>query len=396
MKARMENPLRQLRRRRAQRRRNPERYLGKSIWEAFLLVLAIVLYLGDVGSDIWAAYRYCVDEEYFFFGMTIGIVMFAWLFVFAVDMFQYFYALQDVCQYWCSGCKTTRWRDCHNYDNIDSQTLMASSLRLVEAYLESGPQMVLQFYIIVHDGATFAGNPLTFAAQRLSIVTSLLGVASATYSYYSHSIKYCVKDVRHKDEIDRDSSIITTLELDLGDKILLFFWHLGIISARVLALGLFATAFSWWVFVVVGIHMSIVALWAILKEKTSLCFRPQTFLFKVVASFVYVFQYFNSGAAYGMGLGWDWAYMMKPYKLMYVLMAIENVVMLTLWSFSVVDVWLWYKILIYLFLDLEFFIIGIVSMLMFQRCVQNKMEPNAYFSCSVPLYARKIQINDVL
>ncbi|CAG0897360.1 unnamed protein product [Darwinula stevensoni] len=322
-----------------------------------------------------ALYRYYVDKEYFFFGMTIGIVIFAWLFAFAVDMLmfladmkdmhylsrfplewlvrilfdllmmapllRYFYTLQDICQYWCSGCTTT-WGKIHR-KHTDYQREMASFLLLVETYIESSPQMVLQFYIIVHDGATFAGNPLTFAAQWLSIVTSLLGVASATYSYYSNSAKYRIKKVGDGGtEIDSDWTI---LELDFfWDKFLLFFWHL---AARVLALGLFATTFSWWVFVIVGIHMSIVAPWAILKEMKSSRLRKFIKIFFV--SFIFVFQYRIAG--------WDW----EPFTLMYVLMAVENVAMLTIWSFNVVDVWLCYKILICL-LDLLFFIIGIVSM----------------------------------
>ncbi|CAG0906114.1 unnamed protein product [Darwinula stevensoni] len=47
-----------------------------ALYDAFFIVYSIFTYLLDIGSDIWLAHRYYVLEDYAFFGLTIGIVIF--------------------------------------------------------------------------------------------------------------------------------------------------------------------------------------------------------------------------------------------------------------------------------------------------------------------------------
>ena len=72
-----------------------------------------------------------------------------------------------------------------------------------------------------------------------------------------------------------------------------FVWRFFTIGARVLAMALFATQFTYWVFVLVGCHWIVMIVWVLL-QRTHFCnTKCQEYIFNVVSATIYIFCYLN-------------------------------------------------------------------------------------------------------
>ncbi|XP_035690120.1 XK-related protein 4-like [Branchiostoma floridae] len=143
---------------------------------------------------------------------------------------------------------------------------------LVEAMLESIPQLCLQLYIVISTGEQVS------VLKVITMVASLLAAVKAVVTaWYFNSIN----------KADRAFSCGFVTRL-----ILLTLWKVVELSTRVLAVGLFASAFKPWIALPIGVHWLIMTVTLIcIDENCRTCpgmmFAP---LFMAVDTFSTIFS----------------------------------------------------------------------------------------------------------
>ncbi|XP_071486695.1 XK-related protein 6-like [Diadema antillarum] len=171
-------------------------------------------------------------------------------------------------------------------------------LRLLEAFMESAPQLVLQVYIMVETEELYW---LTAA----SALVSLSSLAWALEAYHK-----ALRDSR----TDRKNITYVAVALRMA-------WRLFTITSRVIAMALFAAIYEWWVFVVAGAHWLVITVWLVWQETTFCDTKFEEVLFDCVMGFIHIFCFFNvkEGATRYRAL------------LFYTVIFVENTVMFGLW-----------------------------------------------------------------
>ena len=153
-------------------------------------------------------------------------------------------------------------------------------LRLFECFLESAPQLVLQLYIMAYNRRfELKGDLFTAIAAGSSLVSLAWAIVAYTKAL--------------RDFIGNEAS------LSWVGFFLQIMWRMCMVASRVVALVLFASHYTNWLFLVVAIHWFIMTVWLIF-QRTRFCVdeygNPHYFreyLFDLVIGFVYIFCFFN-------------------------------------------------------------------------------------------------------
>lgn len=155
-----------------------------------------------------------------------------------------------------------------------------SMLRLFECFLESAPQLVLQLFIMAYNKRFDAESDwlTVFAAG-----SSLLSLAWAIVGYTKALRDFLGQGESH-------SWVGLFLQI---------IWRMCMVASRVVALVLFASYYTIWLFVVVAVHWLMMTTWLIF-QKTRFCVDDEgtrhlcrEYLFDAVIGFVYIFCFFN-------------------------------------------------------------------------------------------------------
>lgn len=149
-------------------------------------------------------------------------------------------------------------------------------LRLIHAFCQAAPMLLLQLYLIWHEPGLDTVSDL----MKVSTVLSLFSVCWALASFSKHIRRQNV----HK-------LVLTWLGV-----IFQFFWRIGTVTSRFLALSLYAMAYQYWVFVVLFLHWFCMLLWLISPknifhgEKMS---PVKKVSYSAIVAVVYTFCYIN-------------------------------------------------------------------------------------------------------
>ena len=142
-----------------------------------------------------------------------------------------------------------------------------SFLRLMESFLESAPQVVLQLYILV----VLKQPPLWYLIiTPISILVSIMSLALSVADYISAS-----KDVTHYDPAPNKEK---KPRLSWLGYFAVIFWHFFMILARGLAFSLFATVYGPYVLVMAGVHYLIMVYWMYWQKARIFKRRPEDFV----------------------------------------------------------------------------------------------------------------------
>uniref|UniRef100_A0A8C8ZFD8 XK-related protein n=2 Tax=Lemuridae TaxID=9445 RepID=A0A8C8ZFD8_PROSS len=290
------------------------------------IVLALLVFFGDVGTDLWLALDYYRKGDYTFFGLTLFFVLvpsllvqslsFRWfvqdytggglgaveglssrgppmmgagygrpatpgaqrLCRLSVWIWQTVIHLLQMGQVWryirtmYLGIQSQRrkehqrrfyWAMMYEYADVNM-------LRLLETFLESAPQLVLQLCIMIQKNSAET-------LPCVSSVTSLMSLAWVLASYHK-----LLRDSRD----DKKS-------MSYRGALLHLFWRLFTISSRVISFALFASIFQLYFGIFVVVHWCAMAFW-IIHGGTDFCMSKwEEILFNMVVGIVYIFCWFN-------------------------------------------------------------------------------------------------------
>ncbi|XP_068625122.1 uncharacterized protein [Battus philenor] len=169
-------------------------------------------------------------------------------------------------------------------------------LRLVHAFCEAAPMLLLQLHILLKDSNhepvnEFGVTPepsidepsANKAFAELNVISASLSMFSVCWALASFS-----KNVRLQN--------VHRLVLTWLGVIFQFLWRLGTISARICALTVYALVYEYWVFLVIGLHWVSMFLWLISPKNVfhgERISRPRKTYLSALIAFVYVFAYIN-------------------------------------------------------------------------------------------------------
>lgn len=156
-----------------------------------------------------------------------------------------------------------------------------SMLRLLQGFLQSGPQLVLQLYILLQR------YPFDWKTDWLigaTAGTSLLSMVWAILAYGKS-----LRDFRRQGS-----------RLSLPGLILQLLWRITMVTSRVVAMVLFASYFEHWLFSAIGLHWVIMSTW-LFCQRTRYCTDEdgrehpcRERLFCSIIGFMYIFCFFNT------------------------------------------------------------------------------------------------------
>ncbi|KAM6928839.1 XK-related protein 7 isoform 1-T1 [Lycodopsis pacificus] len=143
-------------------------------------------------------------------------------------------------------------------------------LRLLEAFLKSAPQLVLQLSIMIH------GN-IVLPLQGLSASASLVSLAWMIASYQK-----VLRDSRD-DKLPMSYKAVITQML----------WHFFTIGARTVAFALFASVFQLYFGIFIVSHWCVMTFW-IIQGETDFCMSKwEEIIYNMVVGIIYIFCWFN-------------------------------------------------------------------------------------------------------
>ncbi|CAL8234838.1 unnamed protein product [Boreogadus saida] len=168
----------------------------------------------------------------------------------------------------------SRWRGDHErhhfYWSMMFQSADISMLRLLESFLKSAPQLVLQLSIMVQARQVL---PL----QGLSASASLISLSWMIASYQK-----VLRD-------SRDDKLPMTYKA----VIIQILWHLFTIGARTMAFALFASVFQLYFGIFIVAHWCIMTFW-IIQGETDFCMSKwEEIIYNMMVGIVYIFCWFS-------------------------------------------------------------------------------------------------------
>lgn len=304
--------------------------------DAASLLFSMCSYFLDLVVDIAVAVFHYLNEDYWYSALTLAFVIvptlittsisFRWYVVdsklensepvsktrwtcrFLFHIFQ----IAPVLRYYESlqyGLRFRNTKDPEEKRNVYMKMIYedadATMLRLFESFMESAPQLMLQMYILTKNYPFDDYEYWTTIAQTLSISSSLISISWSLVSYSK------------------------CLRISLPNKVPMTYWSLGVmflweffsITARMIALALFTSAFVHYVGFVCLTHWAIMTLWIITMQTSFCSTRCEELGFNAVLGVIFIFCYFNpidNATRY-------------RYLAFYIFMFIENSILMTSW-----------------------------------------------------------------
>ncbi|XP_060044256.1 XK-related protein 7 isoform X2 [Erinaceus europaeus] len=169
----------------------------------------------------------------------------------------------------------SRWRGerlrRHFYWRMLFESADVSMLRLLETFLRSAPQLVLQLSLLVYQG----GQPDLLSA--LSTSASLVSLAWTLASYQK-----VLRDSRDdKRPLSYKGAVAQVL------------WHLFTIAARSLAFALFASVYKLYFGIFIVAHWCVMTFWVIQGETDFCMSKWEEIIYNMVVGIIYIFCWFN-------------------------------------------------------------------------------------------------------
>ncbi|XP_028659441.1 XK-related protein 9 [Erpetoichthys calabaricus] len=265
-----------------------------------MCLIGLLLYLGDIGTDIWVAVQYLMRGYVLWFALTLTFVL---LSTFIIQVFSYFWYLDDsgsgsdsgapescalIGLHFCQLGIFTRYKKllkngfreikekkpCSTEESVSEiwgMTADISMLKLFETHLESVPQLILQLYIYLE-------HKEKMTIQYLTLTMSFFSIAWSTVDY-----QRCLRrSLPNKREISHLSSVTVYL-----------MYKMFTITSRVLSFVLLTILNAHFTLALFGITWLCTFIWA-WKQQTDFCTsRGLEVFYRVIIGAILVFTFFN-------------------------------------------------------------------------------------------------------
>ncbi|VDI44381.1 Hypothetical predicted protein [Mytilus galloprovincialis] len=196
------------------------------------------------------------------------------------------------------------------YKMVLCENADAAMLRMIEAFLESAPQLVLQIYIIM----TEANNdgPLMEIVRPAAMIGSGIGVSWSLVSYQKAlRLSYNRKERK----------------LSLLAVIFYYVWKSCEVAPRIILLSLSAAQFGYHMLVATGIHWVLMSIWVGRQNQEMYDKMRDKIVHYIVIGYVLIFCFQNVQKG------------KTRYRVMfyYFVTFVENIIMLILWAYFIHD-----------------------------------------------------------
>ncbi|GAB0099259.1 XK-related protein [Sergentomyia squamirostris] len=243
--------------------------------------------------------------------------------------------------------------------NVKHEVRDLCMLRLIHAFCESAPMLLLQLHILVSDHSILTGGSTelrpkilresttisglvvegtesptinSHAFRELNIVSAALSLFSVCWALASFSKNVRLQNVHRL--------ILTWLGV-----IFQLLWRLGTITSRMLSLIIYGSFYYYWTFLVIILHWISMFLWIISPKNVfhgERISRVRKCLLAALIAFVYVFAYINLQEVNHR----------QKMVIFYTVMFLENLLLVGLWIFGIwaerPDGWYWIVVIMLL------------------------------------------------
>ncbi|XP_007932724.1 XK-related protein 7 [Orycteropus afer afer] len=177
----------------------------------------------------------------------------------------------------------SRWRgerlQRHFYWRMLFESADVSMLRLLETFLRSAPQLVLQLSLLLHRSDSDSDNN-TNAFQQLPVISTFASLLSLAWTLASY--QKVLRDSRDdKRPLSYKGAVVQVL------------WHLFTIAARGLAFALFASVYKLYFGIFIVAHWCIMTFWVIQGETDFCMSKWEEIIYNMVVGIIYIFCWFN-------------------------------------------------------------------------------------------------------
>ncbi|XP_054772465.2 XK-related protein 6-like [Lytechinus pictus] len=302
--------------------------------DATFVLIGISLYIADLVTDILVGVQYLRQGDVLWSVMTFVFVFvpslvlqclsFRW-FILDLDddtkyksnsslrklwawfkwLLTHVLQLGAIKRYWSVFKFGIRSRlDAKYYRRMISERHDVTMLRLLESFMESAPQLVLQVYIMVEEQELYWLTATSAIVSLLSLCFSL--------GIYQKALR---------DNLEYSDPQANKGKLSYGHVVLLIFWRLFTITSRVLAMALFGSIYEWWVFVLAAAHWAVMTAWLVWQDTSFHESKCDEIPFDAIIGIVHIFCFFNMKGG------------PTRYRaiIFYVIVFIENTVMFGFW-----------------------------------------------------------------
>ncbi|XP_022247972.1 XK-related protein 7-like [Limulus polyphemus] len=351
-------------------------------------IIFLLSYVSDIVSDAAVSARHYADGNIWWFALTLSLIftpaiMFAlfgilkvardqkiifpkkllWILFYAVSavwliiwpLFRYLKML-----YYGFKILTnkTRQMDYIKYlKEVENED--AKFQKVFKAFLESAPQLLLQLYILLSNPPE-EQNAYTVVTQVVGVSFSLISLTNVVTSfeienYQKRKIQEVIaaapiarSDMEISEEDEKHSEVCC-----VGIEFLWWFFSIG---ARVIALAMFGSVYTYWLFLVCGLHVLIMSTFILVYSLDSA--KGENVVLALFMGFIYIFCFVEYKVNFSQ-LG----KIAALYILYYILSFTENTVMILLAYFTAPrSYWFHPTILICHFVG---FFLGVVFMLFY-------------------------------
>ena len=199
--------------------------MGKRKDRLFLSV-GLVLYLFDLGSDIYVAVQYWKNDETWWFGLTVGLICVPSLIVNLTAIFQFFKIWTFIAAFLQLSIVI---RYAQAFASPKRYVYLVAKLRYLETITESAPQWCLQVYIMLRQ----------WSFPSYTVVSSVFSLLSLAWSITTlEKQRLAEKNRRWK----------------LFHEYVFFNWQLSTLISRLFAISLFAYVFRYYVIIFLAVH----------------------------------------------------------------------------------------------------------------------------------------------
>ncbi|XP_061925689.1 XK-related protein 4 isoform X2 [Entelurus aequoreus] len=312
------------------------------MWECLWILAAMLVYVADVGTDVWLAADYYVQRDYWWFGLTLVFVV---LGSFCVQLFSFRWFLHDLApedqapdpldallggevspHHPHQRQASTASRTTNTTTTTTPKTPPASlsvcvcagqallhilHLGLMWRYLtaiylgvrsrQSGEtqrwryhwRMIYQFADVsmLHLLATFLESAPQLVLQLCIVIQTqeLLAVQGMTAGASLVSLAWALSSYQKALRESRDDK----KSMGYLAVVVQFCWHFFTIAARVVTFALFASVFQLYFGIFIVLHWCVMTFWIVHCETHFCVSKWEEIVFDMVVGIIYIFSWFN-------------------------------------------------------------------------------------------------------